>query len=231
MKETRGFSLLELLVGMVIVTIGLSAAIPSYLRNLRQGEVDRYTQQLEAGFFGLRAKLGQQKTSCTLNFDISGLSNFAAPADLVEMPDDLIPMPTPSALLKSDQHPDRIKCCNSDIKTTGEPSRGCAYGPWIGTLLAQGYKGDEKNKIIRDRSLRLLNREGTPESEAVEVSVNLASYELTPPGTSTMSDDLIFLIRSTNTQEQRLRTRCLQISGTGTVFRASWNASTGRCES
>ena len=53
-SKSAGFSLLELLVGMVIVTIGLSAAIPTYLRNMRQGEVDRYTQQLEAGFFGLR---------------------------------------------------------------------------------------------------------------------------------------------------------------------------------
>ena len=84
-SKSAGFSLLELLVGMVIVTIGLTAAIPSYMRNMRQGEVDRYTQQLEAGFFGLRAKLGQQKTSCTLNFDTNGLNNFAPPADVVEM--------------------------------------------------------------------------------------------------------------------------------------------------
>ena len=211
-SKSAGFSLLELLVGMVIVTIGLTAAIPSYLRNMRQGEVDRYTQQLEAGFFGLRAKLGQQKTSCTLNFDQNGINNFAAPADVVEMK----------------EHPERIECCNSDIAAAGQSS-GCAYGPEIGTLLADGSSGDEKAKIIRDRSLRLLDREGTPESEAVEVSVNLASYELTPPGTSTMSDDLIFLIRSTNTQEQRLRTRCLQISGTGTIVRASWDASTSSC--
>jgi|TARA_B100002051_G_C16681033_1_gene609815 prepilin-type N-terminal cleavage/methylation domain-containing protein len=211
--KSAGFSLLELLVGMVIVTIGLSAAIPSYLRNMRQGEVDRYTQQLEAGFFGLRAKLGQQKTSCTLNFDTSGLNNFAAPADVVEMKD----------------HPERIECCNSDIEAAGRSS-GCAYGPEIGTLLAGDSSGAEKDKIIRDRSLRLLDREGTPESEVVVMSVNLASYELTPPGTSTMSDDLIFLIRSSNTQEQRLRTRCLQISGTGTVFRASWNPTTSKCE-
>ena len=213
-SKAAGFSLLELLVGMVIVTIGLTAAIPSYLRNMRQGEVDRYTQQLEAGFFGLRAKLGQQKTSCTLNFDTSGLNNFAAPADLVEMKD----------------HPERIECCNSDIETAGRSS-GCAYGPEIGTLLAKDSSGAEKEKIIRDRSLRLLDREGTPESAVVEVSVNLASYELTPPGTSTMSDDLIFLIRSTNKQEQRLRTRCLQISGTGTIVRASWDASTSSCQS
>ena len=211
-SKAAGFSLLELLVGMVIVTIGLTAAIPSYLRNMRQGEVDRYTQQLEAGFFGLRAKLGQQKTSCTLNFDTSGLNNFAPPADVVEMQD----------------HPERIECCNSDIEAAGRSS-GCAYGPEIGTLLAEGSSGDEKTKIIRDRSLRLLDREGTPESDAVEVSVNLASYELTPPGTSTMSDDLIFLIRSTNTKEQRLRTRCLQISGTGTIVRASWDTSTSSC--
>ena len=211
-SKSAGFSLLELLVGMVIITIGLTAAIPSYMRNMRQGEVDRYTQQLEAGFFGLRAKLGQQKTSCTLNFDQNGLNNFAAPADLVEMQD----------------HPERIECCNSDIEAAGRSS-GCAYGPEIGTLLAAGSSGDERAKIIRDRSLRLLDREGTPESDAVEVSVNLASYELTPPGTSTMSDDLIFLIRSTNTKEQRLRTRCLQISGTGTIVRASWDASTSSC--
>ena len=211
-SKSAGFSLLELLVGMVIVTIGLSAAIPSYLRNMRQGEVDRHSQQLEAGFFGLRAKLGQQKTSCTLNFDQNGLNNFVPPSDVVEMK----------------EHPERIECCNSDIAAAGQSS-GCAYGPEIGTLLAEGSSGDEKAKIIRDRSLRLLDREGTPESEAVEVSVNLASYELTPPGTSTMSDDLIFLIRSTNTQEQRLRTRCLQISGTGTIVRASWDASTSSC--
>ena len=213
-SKSVGFSLLELLVGMVIITISLSATIPSYMRNMRQGEVDRYTQQLEAGFFGLRAKLGQQKTSCTLHFDTSGLNNFAAPADLVEMKD----------------HPERMECCNSDIETAGRSS-GCAYGPEIGTLLAKDSSGADKEKIIRERSLRLLDREGTPESEVVEVSVNLASYELTPPGTSTMSDNLIFLIRSTNKKEQRLRTRCLQVSGTGTIVRASWDASTSSCQS
>ena len=84
-ENPNGFSLLEMVVAMMIITLGLSAAIPSYIRNMRQGEVDRYTQQLEAGFFGLRAKLGRQKTSCTLSFDNAELSNFVPPTDLVEM--------------------------------------------------------------------------------------------------------------------------------------------------
>ncbi len=209
---------------MVIITIGLSVSVPSYLRNMRQGEVDRYTQQLEAGFFSLRAKLGQQKTSCTLNFNQNGLSNFVAPSDLLEMPDDLWEVPEDPEDLVTDPHPNRIECCNSDIEATGRIS-GCSYGPWIGKLLADESSGEDRNKIIRDRSLRLLNRERTPESKMVEVSVNLERYELTPPGTSSMSDDLIFLIRSTNKQEQRLRTRCLKVSGTGKIVRSTWKGS------
>ena len=212
-KHQDGFSLLEMVVAMIIITISLSAAIPSYIRNMRQGEVDRYTQQLEAGFFGLRAKLGRQKTSCTLSFDNAGLSNFVKPADLVEM----------------SNNPERLECCNSEIREGGESS-GCAYGPEIGALLAKSVS-DPKDKISieRNRSLRLMDEEGTPESQAVEIAVNSETYELSPPGTSTMANDLLFLIRSTTTEDDRLRTRCLQISGTGTVFSGSWNQATSSC--
>jgi prepilin-type N-terminal cleavage/methylation domain-containing protein len=214
MKEhPNGFSLLEMVVAMMIITIGLSAAIPSYIRNMRQGEVDRYTQQLEAGFFGLRAKLGRQKTSCTLSFDNAGLSNFVPPADLVEM----------------SNNPERLECCNSEIRSVGETS-GCAYGPEIGALLAKSVSNaKDKISIERNRSLRLMDEEDTPEAQAIEIAVNSETYELTPPGTSTMAKDLIFLIRSRTKDDDRLRTRCLQISGTGTVFSASWNQATSSC--
>ena len=212
-RRPTGFTLVELLVGMVIVTIGVSAAMPSFLAEGRRGEVERYTQRMEAGFFGLRAKLGQQKTSCTLRFDNVGLNNFVPPADLVEM----------------ERNPERIECCNSDIEAAGE-STGCTYGPKIGPLLAQGLSGQQRDKVIRDRSLRLMDQEETPDSKYVEVAVNLPSYELTPPGTSTMTEALIFLIRSNNSDRQRLRTHCLKISGTGTIFRGSWNEDTSICD-
>ena len=212
-KHQNGFSLLEMIVAVLIITIGFTAAVPSYIRKMRQGEVDRYTQQLEAGFFGLRAKLGRQKTSCTLKFENAGLNNFVPPKNLVEM----------------NNNPERLECCNSEIRAAGEAS-GCAYGPEIGALLAESAKSpEEKESIQRNRSLRLMEEEQTAESKAVEIAVNSDIYELTPPGTSTMTDDLIFLIRSTNTGDDRLRTRCLQISGTGTVFSASWNYATSSC--
>ncbi|MDB4379608.1 type II secretion system GspH family protein [bacterium] len=212
-KNCQGFTLLEMIVALVIITIGVSAAMPSFLRQMRQGEVDRYTQQLEAGFFGLRAKLGRQKTSCTLKFENSGLENFVPPSELVEMTN----------------NPERLECCNTEIRTAGRNS-GCANGPEIGALIADTVSDiTEKRRIERNRSFRLMNEEGTPESKAVEIAVNSASYELSPPGTSTAANDLIFLIRSTNTEEETLRTRCLQISGTGTVFRANWNPSTSNC--
>ena len=82
-NQSQGFTLTELIVGMAIVSIGLTAAIPNFYRNMRQGEVDRFTQQLETGFFGLRAKLGQQKTSCTLSFKTSDINTFSPPKDLL----------------------------------------------------------------------------------------------------------------------------------------------------
>ena len=213
-KQIQGFSLLELLAGIVIITIGLSTALPSYLRNVKQGEVDRYTQQLEAGFFSLRAQLGQQKTSCTLNFDSSGLSTFVPPSKLVE--------------IKSNDQ--LLECCDSDIG-------GCAYSPKIPSKIIAKYNdpdaplsAEDISKIQRERILRLIELEESPESKKVEVAVNTATYELTPPGTSTMSSNLIFLVQSNHENRARLRTRCLEISGTGTIFRGSWNIENNKCE-
>ena len=219
-KQSPGFTLTELLVGMAIVSIGLTATLPNIQRNMKQGEVDRFTQQLETGFFGLRAKLGQQKTSCTLEFKTSNINTFSSPKDLIEI----------------SSNPELLKCCDSDIG-------GCEFSPNIANAIINNFNNqasdlsqpqltpDEELKIKRDRTLRILNKEGTAEAKQVEVAVNSGTYELTPPGTSTMANDLLVLVRSTNTTEQRLKTRCLRISGTGTIFRGTWNSNSSSCES
>ena len=217
-NQSQGFTLTELLVGMAIISIGLTATIPNIHRNMRQGEVDRFTQQLETGFFGLRAKLGQQKTSCTLTFETSDINTFSPPKDVLE----------------TKSNPELLKCCDSDIG-------GCEFSPDIANTIiskindqstdSNRLSTDEELKIKRDRTLRILNPEGTAESRQVEVAVNTGTYELTPPGTSTMASDLLVLVRSANRTQQRLQTRCLRISGTGSIYKGSWNNNTLTCES
>ena len=60
-QHSAGFTLLELIAGGALVAMGVSAVMPSLFRNMRQGEVDRYTQQLETGLFSLRANLANKK--------------------------------------------------------------------------------------------------------------------------------------------------------------------------
>jgi len=216
-NQSQGFTLTELIVGMAIVSIGLTAAVPNIQRSMRQGEVDRFTQQLETGFFSLRAKLGQQKTSCTLTFNTSDIDVFSPPRDIIE----------------TNSNPELLKCCDSEIN-------GCEYSSKIANTIIKNHNDQasdsgkltpqEELKIKRDRNLHLLNQEGTTESKRVEVAVSQGTYELTPPGTSTMANDLLLLIRSNNTTEKNLRTRCLKLSGIGTIFRGTWNNTTSVCE-
>ena len=219
MKKSQGFTLLELLAGIVIVSIGISTAVPSFLRQVQQSEVDRYTTQLEAGFFSLRSKLGQQKTSCILTFPTSGLTSFAPPIDMIE----------------TQTNPTLLECCDTQIG-------GCAYSTDIpGEIIKQKnlklaaeerepLDQDQILKIKRERSIRLVNNEGSPESRQVEVAVSAEVYELTPPGTSTTGDELMILVRSKHTANEKLRTRCLKISGTSTIYRGSWNENSSMCE-
>ena len=108
-QANKGFTLTELLVTTTIIAAGSLMALPSFMRNLRQGEVDRYTQTVESGLFNLRAKLGTTKSSCQLNFSSS--NQFQVPWNLLEFQ-----QPTGGTA-----NLDRIECCNS--------KDGCSNGP------------------------------------------------------------------------------------------------------
>ena len=122
-KTSEGFSLLEMVVAAAILLAISAWAIPSYFKIIRQGEVDRYAQFIEAGFYNLRAELGTTRTSCQLNFGQA--QSWVKPNDLLEFRQDN------GVLAKTD----RLSCCNSQIekiKVTDE----CHDGPLIGSLLS-----------------------------------------------------------------------------------------------
>ena len=84
-NKANGFTLIEMVVALSLLSIATTATVPTIARNRWQKDVDGYAIKLESGLLDLKAKLGKQKTSCTLRFDHSGLNNFVPPADLVEM--------------------------------------------------------------------------------------------------------------------------------------------------
>lgn len=103
---------------------------------------------------------------------------------------------------------ERIQCCNS--------KEGCVGGP--------GY--------------RLINREGSPEREFIEVATTEEVFQMSPPGTSSEARTLRILIRSkmwedrnlrTNDGSSKLKTRCIEVSGSGGISRGTWDNQSQIC--
>ncbi|MDA7677063.1 type II secretion system GspH family protein [bacterium] len=216
-KQSNGFSLVEIVIAAAIATGVTAWATPRYFRALRQAEVDRYTQSIEAGFFNLRADLGTSRTSCQLKFDQA--KTWVKPQELLEFRQD-------NGKLANTK---RLRCCNSQIeKANKNESRDdeCHDGPLIGALL-------NKSTASEKGSMRFIRTEGSNEVKKVEVAVSRTEYELTPPGTSARTEPITFMVRSIDAVENtRLISRCVQVSGNGHLLNGTWEGSlsTGKCK-
>ena len=202
-NPSQGFTLLELLVVMAIVGIFSTYGIFSLRRNVAQGQVDRYTQFVETGLFSLRARLGRFKRGCELYLDQDLSTNTWGP------PWKLLEFQQPDG---SQSNSTRFKCCYDEIT---EEQRECTPEDLSGKA-----------------SYRFLTMEGTRESKQVEVSTPQAYYELSTAGTSTSGENLTILIRSINSaKEPQLRTRCVELSGSGHIHSGTWNEDADFCDS
>ena len=199
MRQSNGFSLLELIVAMAIATMVLGWALPVYRKLTWQGEVDRYAQMIESGLFSLRSNLGVHRSNCCINFRARssaynglGVNDFGDPIELLEFFDS----DSSSSLVFTDDtdqdcNGHRLQCLPDDAHT-------------------EGY--------------RFISRENSRESKAVEVASLTASYVLSPPGTSTSGDDLTILVRSKHQKHSDgLRVRCVLLTGNGDLNQGSWN--------
>jgi len=217
-KNEDGFSLIEAIVALVIVTIATAATVPVITRNRWQVDVDRYTTQLETGLYALRAKLGSRKTSCSITFP-EGF-NFLEPKQITEFS-------------KGENSGTDFKCCDSEIaKLIDDPE----------CLVEQdAYKISDITGRLLD-NLRLVQTESTPESKNVRIAFvstkektdeDKTDFGFTPPGTTAEAGSLAFLIchkRSISESnpttcidnQNKLSIRCITIDGTGTIERGTW---------
>jgi prepilin-type N-terminal cleavage/methylation domain-containing protein len=200
--KLNGFTLVELLVVVTILSLVTSWSAPSFLRKVWQGEVDRYTQTVEAGMLKLMRKLGTTRSSCTLTFPVS--KSFQPTWNILEFQ-----QPNGSSATNT-----RMECCNSDF-ATANLDEGCLNN--LDPLFPPTF--------------RLIQREGSSDRTNVEVAVSQSSYSLTPPGTSAETGTLTFRIRSLKQMDpamlkgdgsNRLVERCIEISGTGNLMRGKW---------
>ncbi len=209
-KQTNGFTLIEMIVAMTLLTIATAATAPMIAKNRWQKDVNNYALKLEAGLLDLKANLGKQKTSCEIKFPAA--YSFEIPKNLVEFSQ------------QSDSNTTTMQCCNSEIsQLTDDPD--CingAHGPSLSELT-----GREQD------NLRMVQYESTPESKLVRIAVSTTNFGFTPPGTTLNAEQITFLIchqRSLLAEnskicladKHKLDIRCVQIDGTGEVSNGIW---------
>ena len=203
-----GFTLIELVIVAALISMVTAWSFPTLQRKARQEEVDRYTQTIETGVFSLRSRLGTTRSSCTLSF--SNSNTFLPPSELVEFQQ-------PDGNQAGNQ---RIECCNSGFEKFN-------VGGCLTNLDAD-----------LPRTYRLVQREGSSESNAVNVAVSTTMFTMTSPGTSAETNSLTIRIRSRKQNDaavlksdgsSRLITRCIQVSGTGSILRGNWDDQLATC--
>ena len=209
-NKTNGFTLIEMVVALSLLSIATAATVPAITRNRWQKDVNGYAIKLESGLLDLKAKLGKQKTSCEIKFPVA--YSFQTPNNLVEFSQ------------QSSGNTTTMQCCNSEIsELSNDPD--CITG-------APGYSLSTLTGRDQD-NLRMVQYESTPESKAVRVAVSTTNFGFTPPGTTLNAGKITFLIcheqslspddsTACEAKRNKLDIRCVQIDGTGEVSNGIW---------
>ena len=158
--QSKGFTLLELLIISIIVVLGSSWAVPQYRRQLSLNQLDQYSQQIESGLFSLRARQSTEGTSCeiTINPSFVGLDNttngFGQPSEILEL-----------SHLNPKKREERLRCCDATSCTWEPPYRlmsqeGTTSSKTVGVKFSQakymlsppGMSTDSNSLIILVRT-------------------------------------------------------------------------------
>ena len=146
-NHQSGFSLVELLVVVVIMTLGISWALPQYRRQQALNQLDQYTQQVESGLFNLRARQSSEGTSCEINFDptfvgtVNTTTGFGRATDVVEL-----------SHLTLEQRNKRLECCDAT---------GCTWSPPYRLMSQEGTANSRSVELKVSRQSYSLSPPGT----------------------------------------------------------------------
>ena len=91
---------------------------------------------------------------------------------------------------------------------------------------------NEVNQSTWQKPYRFLDLENVASSNNVEIQVSTDHYSLSPPGTSSIAEPLMIILRAKKWDQDPKRplpTLCVELSGNGVIRRGVWNKDEKQC--
>ena len=201
--DVNAFTLIELIVAIIIVSLTISWALPQFQRRIAQQQTKSFAQTLVSNLYALRARQGADGTGCELGFDseynFNNTSKFGTVRDLLDLNH-----------LSVEERGKRLKCCDS---------AEC----WLES------KADSWKKPYR--FLKLEGTAISEEIE-LQVSANNYELSPPGTSSTAQPFNFLIRSRRWNQDPKRpLKTLCVEISSNGIIHKGSWNNSQNQCDS
>ena len=199
-KES-GFTLLELIIVIAIVSFTLSWALPQFSRRSTQSSAKNFTQALVSGLYTLRARQGTDGSGCNLRFESAYNFNrsetYGAVKDIFELDH-----------LRGEERDRRLQCCDSG-QCWNKPGNLTWTKPYR-FLNQEGLRSSKKVEVQVSSETYELSPPGT--SSTIEPLVILVRSIL-------WNQDPL----------RPLPTLCIEVSSNGVIRKGTWNKPTKEC--
>ena len=194
-KEKAGFTLLELVVVICIISLTLTWALPQFKRRMDQSSVKTFTQALVSGLYSLRARQGTDGSGCDIgfssNYNFNNTNTFGSVKNLFELNH-----------LNSKDRDGRLKCCDS-AQCWNAPGHLTWAKPYR-FLNLEGSPSSKRVELQVSSNSYELSPPGTsPIAEPLIILVRSKNWN---------QDSL-----------RPLPTQCIEVTANGVVRQGKWN--------
>ena len=199
--EEAGFTLLELIVVICIISLTLAWALPQFRRRTEKLSVQMFTQTLVSGLYSLRARQGTDGSGCDIGFsskyNFNNGNTFGSAKDLFELNH-----------LKGKEREDRLKCCDS-AQCWNEPGHLTWAKPYR-FLNLEGSPSSKRVELQVSSNRYELSPPGTSAiAEPLIILVRSQNWN---------QDSL-----------RPLPTLCVEVTSNGVVRKGKWNQNQKKC--
>ena len=201
-SNKSGFTLLELIVVISIISLTLAWALPQFKRRMDKSSVQTFTQALVSGLYSLRARQGTDGSGCDIGFsskyNFNNGNTFGSAKDLFELNH-----------LNGNQRDERLKCCDS-AQCWNEPGDLTWAKPYR-FLNLEGSPSSERVELQVSSERYELSPPGTSAiAEPLVILVRSINWN---------QDSL-----------RPLPTQCIEVTSNGVVRKGTWVKTKKQCQ-